>query len=120
MSTRATKAAALRADESGCPRTQGFECRGLEPIRWHPGEGFIVTTNGGKVGSAHIARPIGVPQAAAGRTERLVPLRPPLHGPQEFDSVDLTDDWTEYDDDANESIGVMNVKYEFRVHREKK
>lgn len=39
---------------------------------------------------------------------------------QLFEDVDLSDDWTEYDDDANESVSIMNVKHEFRVHREKK
>jgi len=36
---------------------------------------------------------------------------------QTFEDVDLSEEWTEFDDKNNEPVSVMNIKYEFRPHR---
>ncbi|PFH32164.1 DUF866 domain-containing protein [Besnoitia besnoiti] len=59
-----------------------FECRGAEPIKWHPADGYTV------------------------RSKKAT-----------FKDVDLSEDWVDYDQDANLSVGIYNVEYEFQVSR---
>nr|PUA90099.1 DUF866 domain-containing protein [Toxoplasma gondii TgCATBr9] len=59
-----------------------FECRGLEPVRWYPADGYIV------------------------KSKRAT-----------FKDADLSEDWAEYDQDANLSLGIYNVEWQFQVSR---
>ncbi|PHJ15514.1 duf866 domain-containing protein [Cystoisospora suis] len=34
-----------------------------------------------------------------------------------FQDVDLSEDWADYDQEANESVGIYNVEFEFEVSR---
>ena len=58
-----------------------FECRGVEPIGWHPGDEFVVVCESGT----------------------------------EFAGVDMGEgEWYEYDEKSGESVGVVNLSWEFR------
>ena len=58
-----------------------FECRGVEPIAWHPKDEFVVRCGSGTT----------------------------------FRDVDLSEgEWYEYDEASGESIGVVDVVWEFR------
>ncbi|KFG62615.1 hypothetical protein TGRUB_288910, partial [Toxoplasma gondii RUB] len=54
----------------------------LEPVRWHPADGYIV------------------------KSKRAT-----------FKDADLSEDWAEYDQDANLSLGIYNVEWQFQVSR---
>ena len=38
-------------------------------------------------------------------------------GSATFEDVDLSDDWADYDDEADQSVGVYGVEYKFEVHK---
>ena len=60
-----------------------FDCRGVEPIKWHPMDPLACKSTEGK----------------------------------SFE-VDLSeDDWYDYDDENDLSVGITNLEHEFQVHR---
>ena len=126
------------ADDSGeMVPIMAFECRNLEPIRWHPRDGFdgarprgrgaaglqlgpegwraLVMGKGNRaVGGAAAVLPPGGREAARSARRAVVSAS----GKKVFEGADLSDEWTEYDDDANEAMSIMNLKHEWRTHRE--
>ncbi|CBZ51055.1 c1orf123, related [Neospora caninum Liverpool] len=59
-----------------------FECRGVEPVKWYPADGYVVKSKKAT-----------------------------------FRDVELSEDWVDYDQDANLSVGIYNVEWEFQVLR---
>eukprot|EP00882_Tetradesmus_deserticola_P007366 GHRQ01007760.1.p2 GENE.GHRQ01007760.1~~GHRQ01007760.1.p2 ORF type:complete len:163 (+),score=60.18 GHRQ01007760.1:249-737(+) len=85
MQLKGVTRAVTEDDEGKFVPVMAFECRGIEPTAFHPEDGFVVTSKGGKV----------------------------------FDDVDLSEDWSEWDEKINESIGIYSVEAKFGLHKSK-
>lgn len=62
-----------------------FECRGLEPVGYSPGNDFVIKA---------------------------------ANSSCQWQDVDLSlGEWTEYDDKAQESVGVYSIESQFKLHK---
>ena len=136
------------ADEGQFVPIAGFDCRGLDPIDWRPevrcDSGgcsppppslslFLLEQLRGpaapsspRLGSRAV--PLSVCRASRSRRcvhRRFVALQGGFvvksAGGKTWEDVDLGDkEWADYDERKGESVSIMDLEWEFRVHKEKK